>query len=150
MTMDLRKGITAGLAAVSVIGSSVFVGGAAEAATGNPYCDYSYTYLVGTGEICLYYHQNLTGAIMDRSYDQGPVADLNSEHFHASNRIQPTDGAGKAVRNRAASAENGQSGYSVYVYYYTNYSGPADFVGSLHSVNLVNTRNNDASYRWTE
>ncbi|MEF3118894.1 hypothetical protein [Streptomyces chrestomyceticus] len=59
-------------------------------------------------------------------------------------------GAGKSVKNNAASASNTHSKYSATMYFNSGYKGASDRLGSGSFMSrLKNTYNNNASFRWS-
>lgn len=122
----------------------------ASAAHKDGVCEASQYSLDGTGEMCLYYNSGQAGSVWDWRFSMGSVANFDPPGSGAQLFIGPGAGQGQLVKNNAASAWNRFWGESVYVYYNSNFAGPADFVGSRTKVQLNRTYNENASMRWTE
>ncbi|MFD5749481.1 peptidase inhibitor family I36 protein [Streptomyces sp. NPDC127033] len=96
-----------------------------------------------TLSMCLYFNSNQQGSY--RIFE-GNTTDFTGYTFSSSGA-----GQGQAVKNNAASASNGQSSASVStarIYFNSNYGGVYDDVAPATSRNLVNTYNDNASFRW--
>lgn len=96
--------------------------------------------VVDANEFVFYYSANFGGSYDDFSASK---ADLTGYTF-----IKPgLAGYGQAVRNNSASVRNKRN-QAARVYYSPNYLGVSDYIDPLGSTNLVNTSNDNASFRW--
>lgn len=130
--MSIRR-LVAAVAAV-VLSSSLLTGLAPAASAGehDGRCD-------GL-ELCLYYNSGQRGASHDFRYK---VTSFGSFVF-----LGHGDGAGRAVKNHAASAWNRDGYFTARVYFNSGYAGPADDVAPLTERNLGDTYNDNASFNW--
>lgn len=87
-----------------------------------------------TGEVCLYYHSDYTGSMVDLA---GDVRDYAGITFVSSG-----DGRGQAVKNNTASVRN-KAGSPVTIFYNANYGGVFQRIGAGASANLVTGIKND-------
>ena len=110
--------------------------GAATAAPATPsainYCNVT--------SICFFYDGNETGAWWEGT--TAGIADFGGVTFGPGG----LDGSGQRVKNNAASAHNG-SDFWMCVFYDENDSGRFDSIAPHSSANLVQTWNNNASFR---
>ena len=90
-------------------------------------------------EFVFYYNSNTAGSLSDFTTAR---SDLAGYAF-----LSTGNGQGTAVKNNSASARNLKSS-SARVYYNSNYGGPYDTVAGETSKNLVNTYNDNASFKW--
>lgn len=137
-----------GVAAALSVGAVLAVAGAAPASAANRdgVCHASAYTLDPVGEFCFYYNSGLKGSRFDSRFSVGNINNLAGYEFLTPDLA----GYGVPVKNNAASAWNRFSGESVYVFFNSGFQGPSDFVGSMTSKQLVNTYNENASYRWVE
>ncbi|WP_158603006.1 peptidase inhibitor family I36 protein [Jiangella rhizosphaerae] len=129
--MALRAITRSALAAAAALGAAVAALSAAPAAQaweGDGRCE--------TGEVCLYWGGNYTGAFRDYS---GSVWDF-AGHRYPNNGT----GAGQSVKNNAASVIN-RDGAAAIIYYNEGYTGPYDYVAPYTRRNLYYTWNDNAS-----
>lgn len=96
--------------------------------------------IIETNEFVFYYSAGYTGSYSDFATSK---ADLSGYEFIKSG----LSGYGTPVRNNSASVRNKRS-QAARVYYSPNYLGVSDYVDPLGSRDLVNTRNDNASFRW--
>lgn len=115
-------------AAAGAAAAALSVAPAAQAWPGDGRCE--------SGEVCLYWGGNYTGA--NRDY-LGSVWDF-AGHRYPNNGT----GGGSAVKNNAASVVN-NDGAGAYIYYNEGYTGPWDYVAPYSRRNLNNTWNDNAS-----
>ncbi|WP_158717030.1 hypothetical protein [Streptomyces rimosus] len=103
----------------------------------------------------LFYNSGHTGAFRNIGY---AVYDFGHVYIGAGDpdggnplRFCPGGtGAGKSVKNNAASASNTHSKYSATVYFNSGYKGASDRLGAGSFMSrLKNTYNNNASFRWS-
>jgi len=90
-------------------------------------------------EFIFYYNSNQAGSLSDFS---AAKADLAGFTF-----VSAGSGSGQGVKNNAASVDNRRA-VAARVYYNSNYAGAYDHVNADSSRNLVNTYNDNASFRW--
>lgn len=119
-------------AAVATAFSALAVPGAAHAAGQDA--------VIETNEFVFYYSSNFSGSYSDFSSSK---ADLSGYEFIKSG----LSGYGTPVRNNSASVRNKRN-QAARVYYSPNYLGVSDYIDPLESTNLVNTSNDNASFRW--
>lgn len=119
------------VAALAVAGAGV-VGLSSPASAATNTCDASH--------FCLFYNSNIQNAYY-------PFWDTNS-NFAGYVFKGAGAGAGVAVKNNAASAQNLQTGMTARVYFNSNFGGSYDNVGPTSWRNLSNTYNNNASFKW--
>ena len=132
----MKSSRTLALAAVGACAALLLTDGPALAAEYNGTCEEG----SGNGELCLYYNSNWAGAKADFR-DKKP--DLAGYTFKA-----PGAGAGQAVKNNAASAQNWDHTRTAVVFFNSNYQGTYDNVWTWTAVNLSNTYNDNASFKW--
>ena len=96
--------------------------------------------VIETNEFVFYYSAGYTGSYSDFAASR---ADLSGYEFIKSGLA----GYGTPVRNNSASVRNKRN-QAARVYYSPNYLGVSDYVDPLGSRDLVNTRNDNASFRW--
>lgn len=96
--------------------------------------------IIETNEFVFYYSANFAGSYIDFGSSK---ADLSGYTFIKSG----LSGYGQAVRNNSASVRNKRN-QAARVYYSPNYLGISDYIAPLGSTNLVNTSNDNASFRW--
>ncbi|MER6916641.1 peptidase inhibitor family I36 protein [Streptomyces sp. NPDC000594] len=89
---------------------------------------------------CLFYNSNIQNAYYP-FWDKVP--DFAGYTFRGAGA-----GAGQAVKNNAASAQNLQTGLVARVHFNSNYGGVYDNVGPTSWRNLANTYNDNASFDW--
>lgn len=96
------------------------------------------------GEFCLFWGNNLYGAVGDYRYGTN---DFAADHLKA---ICCTwrPGMGERVKNNAASAWNKHHYYTARVHYNENQTGPYDDVAPDSWRNLYYTHNDNASWHW--
>lgn len=90
-------------------------------------------------EFIFYYNSGLAGSLSDFS---AAKADLAGFTFVSSG-----SGQGQFLKKNAASVDNRRA-VDARVYFNSNYAGAYDHVNADSSRNLVNTYNNNASFRW--
>ncbi|MET3988043.1 hypothetical protein [Streptomyces sp. PvR034] len=98
---------------------------------------------IGGSVACFYYSPYLEGAYHVYYQYNGNVPDQSGDKFGGYGA-----GSGQGVRNNAASVQNTSSSRFVFVYYSPNYGGPNEQVNTNDWINLVNLRNNNASFKW--
>ncbi|MGW9212279.1 peptidase inhibitor family I36 protein [Embleya sp. NPDC055664] len=135
------------LLASTVLAGAAVVGQApsAQAAPPSPRC---LLHGSATRAFCYFYNSNQQGGVAgwDLTYADG-VGNLAGYEFALG------AGTGLPVKNNAASATyqvaGSCTGYAL-SYYLSNYAGPADFIFACTGENLVETYNQNASFkRWT-
>jgi len=90
-------------------------------------------------EFIFYYNSGQTGSLSDFS---AAKADLAGFDF-----VSAGTGYGQGVKNNAASVDNRRA-VAARVYFNSNYAGAYDHVNADSARNLVNTYNDNASFRW--
>jgi hypothetical protein len=137
--MDIKKAIGVGVGTLAMLMGTI---GSANASTHNS-SDHSGT--TGrcsstNGGACLYYGSGESGAKF-QMHQPIFISDLAGKTYDSSG-----SGAGQAVKNNSASAEN-VLGYGcvLYVYYNSNYGGNVDYVNPETYGQLWYTYNEDAS-----
>ncbi|MGW1178991.1 peptidase inhibitor family I36 protein [Kitasatospora sp. NPDC002543] len=139
--MRTRRILTTLLLAGTTAAATLAVTPAAQAAPNNPNC-------LGARAFCLWYNANQTGSVAgwDLSTGFSGFTDLaNAGAFLTSGA-----GQGTAVKNNAASATYQYPGHcvgNVQVFYNESWTGASDTVPACGNINLVRTKNNDASFR---
>ncbi|MDX3851709.1 hypothetical protein [Streptomyces sp. AK02-01A] len=97
-----------------------------------------------------HYNSNYKGAYRNLGYSQydiGAAVGSPALGVMALKYCSGTGaGAGTGVKNNAASVTNSHPTYLGVIYYNSGYKGVADVCA--WSMNLVNTYNNNASFRW--
>lgn len=133
MKRNHRLVAAAGLALAAVVATAA---PAAAATEYNGVCSEGY----GNGELCLYYNSNWQGAKADF---------LNAKStFGTYTFLAPGSGAGQLVKNNAASAQNWDHNRTAVVFFNSNWQGTYDNVWTWTAVNLSNTYNDNASFKW--
>lgn len=127
--MMIRRIATLALASATLAAASIVGAGQAAAQDG----------VSNDEEFIFYYNSGLGGSLSDFS---AAKADLAGFTFVSSGA-----GQGQYLKNNAASVNN-RRGEAARVYYNSNYAGAYDHVNADSSRNLVNTYNNNASFRW--
>lgn len=138
--MKPKRLLVAALALISTALVLIGATGSASANTGHN----SSTHSGATGRCttgaggCLFWGSDATGAVW--ATPSLSVADLAGRYFPNNGT-----GAGQAVKNNAASAEDISSEYTFYAFYNENFSGNYDYVLPHHCGNLYYTWNDEAS-----
>ncbi|MEU1370247.1 hypothetical protein ABZ454_29485 [Streptomyces sp. NPDC005803] len=99
---------------------------------------------------CLWYNSNQLGGWTATT---GNVANWDNYGgtgypMNFSDGGQGTNGVGTHVKNNAASYANSDYGRTGVSYFNSNYAGASDVAPPRDKGNLVNTYNNNASFRW--
>ncbi|MBO0918428.1 peptidase M23 [Streptomyces laculatispora] len=99
---------------------------------------------------CLWYNSNQKGGWTATT---GNVANWdnysgNGYPMNFSDGGQGTNGVGTHVKNNAASYANSDDSRTGVSYFNSNYAGASDVAPPRDKGNLVNTYNNNASFRW--
>ncbi|MCP2341428.1 CHAP domain-containing protein [Actinomadura rupiterrae] len=98
-----------------------------------------------SGEFCYYYNSNEAGSVSDFT---GSVGDYGTVQPSCYDFKGPGAGQGLCVKNNAASVWN-RTGYTVRVYYNSNYAGASQDFAPGASGNLNTTlKNNNASHQF--
>lgn len=91
------------------------------------------------GELVFFYNSSLGGSFADIAKKK---SDLSCCTF-----ITAGNGHGQSVKNNAASVKNWNT-RKARVFYNSDYAGIYDTIDPLTAAALVNTYNNDASFKW--
>lgn len=94
----------------------------------------------GNGEWCAYYYLNTAGSRVDFLF--------NKPSFVGYTFITNGAGVGQSVMNNATSMQNWDHVRNARVYFNSNYGGTSDYSKAWTWENLVNTFNNNASFKW--
>ncbi|GAA3501826.1 hypothetical protein GCM10019016_089330 [Streptomyces prasinosporus] len=94
-------------------------------------------------DYCLWYNSNQQGGWTATYRDIS-----NWEGWNFSNGGQGTNGVGTPVKNNAASYANSHDSKTGVSYFNSNYAGASDVAPPRDRGNLVNTYNDNASFRW--
>ncbi|MEV7279965.1 peptidase M23 [Streptomyces sp. NPDC093111] len=138
--MNLKHALTAAALAGAATLSTLAMAPAAQAAPNNPNC-------LGARAFCLWYNSNQSGSVAGWDLSTGfpGFSDLGN----AGAFLTAGAGQGIAVKNHAASATyqypNNCTG-NVQVFFNSNWMGAYDTVPACGNINLVKTKNNDASF----
>lgn len=92
-----------------------------------------------SGEFVFYFNSFQGGSLSDFASNK---TDLLGYDFLTSG-----NGSGEPVKNNAASVANLKN-QGARVYYNSGYAGISDYVNPLSERNLVDTKNENASFRW--
>lgn len=95
---------------------------------------------INDNEFVFFFNSNLGGSYSDFA---SSTANLAGYTFLKGGLA----GYGQYVKNNSASVTN-LRGSTARVYFNSNYAGPYDTVNAASSRNLVNTYNDNASFRW--
>jgi hypothetical protein len=127
-----KRTLTTAGALTAALGLTTILAPTAAASTGfNGVCE--------VNEICLYWGDNNTGAVFDTAAIYG---DFGVERFVNGSGT----GQGSYVKNNAASIWN-RTVVDICVFYNENFGGPYDLIPRGASMNLVVTKNDNASDR---
>ncbi|MEV0267131.1 hypothetical protein AB0I49_38145 [Streptomyces sp. NPDC050617] len=121
-------------------GSTLALAPAAQAAPPKPGC-------LGARAFCFWYNSNQTGSVAGWDLNTGFRGFQNLAD--AGKFLTSGNGQGVPVKNNAASATYqfpGNCGGSVDVYFNSGWTGASDNVPACSGVNLVKTKNNNASF----
>lgn len=113
---------------------------AAQAAPNNPNC-------LGARAFCLWFNSNQSGSVAGWDLSTGFQGFANLANAGAF--LTPGPGQGVAVKNNAASATYqypNQCRGNVQVFFNNNWSGVSDTVPACGNINLVRTKNENASF----
>ncbi|MEU1290638.1 peptidase M23 [Kitasatospora sp. NPDC005856] len=135
-----RRILTTLLLAGTVATATLAASPAAQAAENNPNC-------LGARAFCLWYNSNQSGSVAGWDLSTGFKGFSNLANAGAF--LTPGAGQGTPVKNNAASATYQYWGHctgNVQVFYYSGWSGPSDTIAACGNGNLVNTKNEDASF----
>ncbi|MCX5048634.1 MULTISPECIES: peptidase M23 [unclassified Streptomyces] len=94
-------------------------------------------------DYCLWYNSNQKGG-WTATYENIP----NWVNWNFSDGGQGTSGVNTPVKNNAASYANSRTDKTGVSYFNSNYGGASDVAPPRDLGNLVNTYNNNASFRW--
>lgn len=92
-----------------------------------------------SGELIFAYYTDMRGSKADLAVAK---SDLNCCVF-----LTKGDGKGVVVKNHAESAVNFRAA-AARVYFNSNYMGVNDYIPGGYSLNLTNTKNENASFKW--
>ncbi|MBD0711571.1 MULTISPECIES: hypothetical protein [unclassified Streptomyces] len=138
--MNLRHAFTAAALAGAATLSTLAMAPTAQAAPNNPNC-------LGARAFCLWYNSNQSGSVAGWDLSTGFRGFANLATAGAF--LTPGAGQGVSVKNNAASATYQYPGVcygNVQVFYNSNWMGASDTVPACGNINLVATKNNDASF----
>jgi hypothetical protein len=133
----VKKAIGAlAFSAALLVGSTT----AASAATHDSSDHYGHTGRCASDSVCLYYSSGESGAFL-QTHELVQISDLAGYKFNSAGA-----GAGQAVKNNAASAENNLVlGCELHVFYNSNFGGNEDYLETGSYGQLYYTYNEDAS-----
>ncbi|MER5664740.1 peptidase M23 [Streptomyces mirabilis] len=94
-------------------------------------------------DYCLWYNSGQKGG-WTATYENIP----NWSGWNFSDGGQGSSGVGTPVKNNAASYANSRDDKTGVSYFNSNYAGASDAAAPRTKGNLVNTYNNNASFRW--
>ncbi|MEU1481384.1 peptidase M23 [Streptomyces sp. NPDC001668] len=97
-------------------------------------------------DYCLWYNSNQKGGWTATYHDIANWGGTNPWIF--SDGGQGTNGVNTPVKNNAASYANSHDSKTGVSYFNSNYAGASDVAPPRDKGNLVNTYNNNASFRW--
>ncbi|MEV7686250.1 peptidase inhibitor family I36 protein [Streptomyces bungoensis] len=133
--MHFKRSAVAAVMALAAAGSGLALSTPASASATATSCS--------SGYACLFYHPNYTGAIFKQYYSDPNYGD---NYFVTSTASQGSEGAGKVVRNDAASVDNWDFNNAITIYYSPNYAGVHQTISAGGAANLNSSlRNNNAS-----
>lgn len=119
-------------AAAFGLGVTLFVSPAANAAAQDG--------VTHRSEFVFYYNSGWKGSLSDFKSSKANLAGYNF--------LSNGNGKGQAVKNNSASVANFHSSRNARVYYNSNYAGANDLVPKYTKIQLTNTYNDNASYKW--
>ncbi|MCX4682708.1 hypothetical protein OG401_42075 [Kitasatospora purpeofusca] len=138
--MKTRRILSTLLLAGTVATATLAVTPTAQAAPNNGNCR-------GARAFCFWYNSNQSGSVAGWDLSTGFRGFENL--INAGAFVGPGRGQGAAVKNNAASATYqfpGNCFGHVEVFYNSGWSGPSDTVPACGNINLVKTKNNNASF----
>jgi hypothetical protein len=145
--VSLKHVAAVGAATLLLIGGNVAMAGTASA---DPLQQVSQDGWCDLGEVCLFYHSNLVGAVFDSTYT---LWNYGAYQFKCSRQAfgdgPLCSGSGEPVWNNAASVYNRNKFCDVAIFYHSNYGGAVQVIPRQHWANLNPTlKNNNASQKF--